>query len=149
MKGFSLVYCRWIEQVVSWGSVGVRPVSVGVLFALNRLPHRHFWWYGSVFKKREKKWVSSRWRWNSLGTINIYLWVMKLNVYETMEWNFVLRVGVSSKFHFILCHMAVLEIMPWNYPLRLALKWMRKLGITFRLGKGLGREILSHLFFLI
>jgi hypothetical protein len=31
-----------------------------VSFTLNRLLHRHFWWYGSVFNKREKKWVSSR-----------------------------------------------------------------------------------------
>jgi hypothetical protein len=42
MKGFSLAWCRWIEQVISRGSVGVRPVSVGVSFALNRFPHMYF-----------------------------------------------------------------------------------------------------------
>jgi len=45
----------------------------------------------------------------------IYLWVMKLNDYETIEWNFALRVCV---FH---PGFNVLETTLWNYPLRLAL----------------------------
>jgi hypothetical protein len=80
-----------------------------VSFALNRLSHRYFLWHGSVFKKIEKKW-------DSLDRITNSLWIMKLNAYETIEWNFVLRESVSSKFHFILY---VLKITPWNYPLRL------------------------------
>ena len=34
---------------------------------------------------------------------------MKLNVYETLEWNFTLKKGVSSEFHFIVYNIAVLE----------------------------------------
>jgi hypothetical protein len=89
-----------------------------VSFAFNSLPHMHFWWYVNVLMKREKNWVS--WRWNSLGTVTNSLWVIELNVYETMEWNFPLRVGVLSEFHFILYDMAVLETTKWNFPLRLA-----------------------------
>jgi hypothetical protein len=81
------------------------------------LPHRYFWWHDSVFKKREKKWVSSKW--NSLGTITNSLWVLKLNAYETMEWNSPLKLGVSFKFHFISYDMALLKTTPWNSPLRL------------------------------
>jgi hypothetical protein len=40
----------------------------------------------ATFLRRHEKWVS--WRWNSLGTITNSLWVMKLNVYGTTEWNF-------------------------------------------------------------
>jgi hypothetical protein len=49
------------------------------------------------------------------------LWVMKLNAYETLKWNFALSVGVSSEFYFIVYDMAVLETTTWNYPLRLPL----------------------------
>jgi len=36
---------------------------------------------------------------------------LELNVYETIEWNFPLRMGVSYKFYFILHDVAVLETM--------------------------------------
>jgi len=85
-----------------------------VLFALNRLSYRLFWWHSSIFKKREKKWVSSRW--NSLGTITNSLWVLELNSYETMKWNSPLIMGVSFKFHFISYDVAVLETRPWHSP---------------------------------
>jgi hypothetical protein len=49
------------------------------------------------------------------------LWVIELDVYETIEWNFALRVGVSSKFYFILYDMAAFETKQWKSPLRLAL----------------------------
>jgi len=75
----------------------------------------------AVYLRREKKWVSSRW--NSLGTITNSIWVLKLNAYETMEWSSPLRMGVSSKFHFISDDMAVLETTLWNSPLGLALHW--------------------------
>jgi hypothetical protein len=72
-----------------------------VLFTLNRLSHRYFLWHDNVFiKNREKKQVSSRW--NSVDTITNLLWVIKLNVYKTIDWTFTLRICVSSKFHFIL-----------------------------------------------
>jgi hypothetical protein len=89
-----------------------------VSFAFNSLPHMHFWWHGNVLMKREKNWVS--WEWNSLGTITNSLWVIELNVYKTMEWNFSLRVSVSFKFHFILYDMVALKRIKWNSPLRLA-----------------------------
>ena len=54
--------------------------------------------FDDIFKREE--WGS--WGWNSLGTITNSPWVMKLNVYETIKWNFPLRVRVSSKFYFIL-----------------------------------------------
>jgi hypothetical protein len=41
------------------------------------------------------------WGWNSLDTINNSIWVIKLNVYQTIEWNYILRVGVLFMFHFI------------------------------------------------
>jgi hypothetical protein len=46
-----------------------------------------------------------------------------------MEWNFPLKVGVSSEFHFILYDIAVLETTKWNSPLRLALGsvWLEEL----------------------
>jgi hypothetical protein len=78
----------------------------------------HFLWHDSVLMKKKKKWVS--WEWNSHGTITYSLRVLELNVYETMEHNFALRVGVSSKFHFIPYDMVILETMQWNSPLRLA-----------------------------
>jgi len=34
---------------------------------------------------------------------------MKLNIYKTIEWNYVLRVVVSLKFHCILFEVAFLE----------------------------------------
>jgi hypothetical protein len=46
---------------------------------------------------------------------------LKLNACETIEWKSPLRVGISSKFRFILYDMVVLEAMSWNSPLRLAL----------------------------
>jgi hypothetical protein len=46
---------------------------------------------------------------------------MKLHANETVEWNSLLRVGVLSKFHFILYDMSVLKSRPWNSTLRLAL----------------------------
>jgi hypothetical protein len=77
----------------SGSSGGVVPNLSGsfmwVSFALNRLPHRHFLWHDNVFKKRETKW------WNSFSIISNYQWVMKLNVYKIIEWNFALKVGVS------------------------------------------------------
>jgi hypothetical protein len=90
-----------------------------VSFTFNSLSHMHIWWHGNVLMKREKNWVS--WGWNSLGTVTNSRWVIELNVYETIEWNFPLRVGLSSKFYFFLYDMAVLEITKWNSPLRLAL----------------------------
>lgn len=39
-----------------------------------------------------------------------------------MEWNFSLRVGVSSKFHFIVRDITVLQTMLGSYPLKLALR---------------------------
>jgi hypothetical protein len=47
-----------------------------------------------------------------LGKITNSLRVMKLNAYETLKWNFELRVGVSSKFDFILRDRAILETTP-------------------------------------
>jgi hypothetical protein len=79
-----------------------RPVSVRVSFALNRLPLSHFYDM-TVYLRREKKWVLSRW--NSLGMITSYLWVLKLNAYETIEWNSPLRVDASS--NFISFHMTL------------------------------------------
>jgi hypothetical protein len=34
---------------------------------------------------------------------------MELNAYETLEWSFALKEEISSKFHFILYNMVVLE----------------------------------------
>ena len=101
------VWCHW--NLPSWTSYKASHGEsfTRVSFAFNSLPHIHFWWHGNVLMKREKNWVS--WGWNSLGTVTNSLWVIELNVYETIEWNFPLRVKISSKFHFILYDMAVLE----------------------------------------
>jgi len=44
-------------------------------------------------------------RWNSLvtNTNSLFLWVIKLNAYNTVEWNSSLKVGVLFMFHCILC----------------------------------------------
>ena len=88
---------------------------IGVSFALNSLSHMHFDDM-AVYLRRERrnKFQLSEDDSNSL-------WVMELNTYETLEWNFVLREGVSSKFLFILYDMVVLETTLWNNPLILAL----------------------------
>lgn len=81
-----------------------------VLFAVNRLPHRCFWWHGNNFKKRDKKWISP------LGMITDSIWAMKLNVWNYIEWSYALRMNVS--FHFTWC--GSLENMAMNSPLRMA-----------------------------
>jgi len=42
--------------------------------------------------------------------------VLKLNAYETIEWNSPLRVDISSKFYCISYDMATLETTLWNSP---------------------------------
>jgi hypothetical protein len=67
----------------------------------------------AVYLRREKKWVS-------FGTITNSLWIIKLNVYETLEWNFTLR----EVFHlnFILLYMTWHswkqrnETINWDWP---------------------------------
>ena len=54
----------------------------------------------------------------SLGKITSFTWVMKLNVYETIQQNYALRMDVSSMFHFRLCDVTVFKTTPWNFPLR-------------------------------
>jgi phage terminase large subunit GpA-like protein len=55
-----------------------------------------------VYLRRER-------RNESLDMITNSLWVLKLNTYETIEWNSLLKMGVSSKFYFISYDMAVLK----------------------------------------
>jgi hypothetical protein len=79
-----------------------------------------FWWYDNVSKKEREKWVSCMGM-KLFDTIINSLWVMKLNVYETIEGNSTLIGSVLFMFHFILHGMTVMEITPWNSQLRLAL----------------------------
>ena len=66
-----------------------RPLSVRVLseFHLYLINYRIniFNDYVTTFLIREKKWVL--WRWSSVAIIINYLWVIKLNIYETVYWN--------------------------------------------------------------
>jgi hypothetical protein len=105
-------YLILINPHWDWPKASLSGSFTRVSFVFNSLPHMHFWWHVNVLIKREKNWVS--WGWNSLGTVTNSLWVIELNVYETMKWNFPLRMGVSSEFHFIVYDMAVLETTKWN-----------------------------------
>ena len=76
--------------------------------ALNRLPHRHYLWHVNALR-RERRIDPSK-------ITNSSIRVMKLNFYETVEWNFVLGMDVS--FH--LCDVTILKITQWNSWLRMA-----------------------------
>ena len=77
---------------------------IRVLLAFNKMPHKCFDDVTKflIIERRSERWIS-------LGTITNSLQVMKLNVYETIEWNSPLRVDVSSTFHLILNDMTVLK----------------------------------------
>jgi hypothetical protein len=46
-----------------------------------------------------------------LDTINNSIWVMKLNIYKTLERNYASRLSFIFKFHSILFDVAVLKTM--------------------------------------
>lgn len=108
----------WLGRSLFYIYIKVSLVSFTiVLFLLNSTAHKQNWRHDMIFTRRENNWVSSGW--NSCGTITNSVWIMKLNVYETLEWNYTSRMNVPSEFHLIIYDMAVLKTMLWNSLLRL------------------------------
>jgi hypothetical protein len=71
-----------------------------VSFALNRLPHNNFVWHDIVFKKRGKKWVSSRWK------LSWYDYQLSMSFEIKCLWNHGMKLSIESggfmqvSFHF-------------------------------------------------
>jgi hypothetical protein len=94
------ISCRLADVTAQWHEAHLSGSFVWVLFALNELPHRYFWWCDNVFKKREKKCVSSRW--NSLDTITNSLWVFEIKCLWNHGMKFSIERGcfIQVLFHF-------------------------------------------------
>lgn len=90
-------------------------------------------------------------RWDSPVSVSSSRWVIKLNAYETIEWNYVLRVVVSSMFRCILSDMTFLETNAMTLSTEMSIYLFLSLCLVFLLFLGTAVEhwclILYNLFF--
>jgi len=85
-----------------WCLARINESFIRVSYAFNKLPHKHLLLCGNIFKRREKMRVSCRQNSLDSSVFSSKWWVLELNIYETKEWNYALRVVVLSIAFYIL-----------------------------------------------